>query len=94
MAGGSVGSRPYLRSTELLSATASAWEAGQDLPDRGLTAPASVIWNKSFVILGKLHNTHNLNLQILFSLYWGEELGSRPQHQIKHETEKTSNKQI
>jgi len=52
VAGGSVGNTPYLRSTELLSATASAWEAGQDLPDRGLSSLTSVSLDKSFVILG------------------------------------------
>ena len=53
MAGGHVGDYRYLRSTELLSATASAWEAGQDLPDRGLYYPASVSLDKAVVILGK-----------------------------------------
>jgi len=52
VAGGYEGSTPYLRSTELLSATASAWEAGQDLPDRGLASMASVSLDKAVVILG------------------------------------------
>ena len=88
MAGGHVGDYRYLRSSELLSATASTWEEGQDLPDKGLYYMASVSLDKAVLFLGKLHNTHNLNLQILFSLYWGEELGCRPQHEIKHGTKK------
>merc|ERR1712240_319491 len=52
VAGGYDRSPPYLRSTELLSATASAWEAGQDLPDRGLASMASVSLDKAVVILG------------------------------------------
>jgi len=52
VAGGYTGSTPYLRSTELLSVAASAWEAGQDLPDRGLAYVASVSLSRAVVIMG------------------------------------------
>ena len=73
VAGGYSGRHPFLRSTEVLSATATAWEPGQDLPRYLEVRSSSISLDNAVLIIGKFHNIlYNLNVKFTFTLFLGE----------------------